>query len=81
LEILDLHCHCNSKHIEVASKSPIVTWQGTHSEFMKLITITNVSYSDLNIHKSKEIVVVTHESKARIIDCSIVLATNEGMAC
>jgi hypothetical protein len=48
---------------------------------MKLITRTNVSYLDLHIHKSKEIVVVTHESKARIIDCSMVLATNEGMAC
>jgi hypothetical protein len=50
------------------------------SEFMKLITRTNVS-CDLDIHKSKEIVVVTHESKARITNCSMVLATNERMAC
>ncbi len=51
------------------------------SEFMKLITRTNVSCLDLDIHKSKEIVVVTHESKTIIIDCSMVLATNERMAC
>jgi len=65
----------------MASKSPTITWQGTHNEIMKLITKTNVSCLDLNIHKSKEVVVVTHESKMGVTYYSMVLATNEKMAC
>jgi hypothetical protein len=34
-----------------------------HSEFIKLTTRTNASCLDLRIHKSKEVVVVTHESE------------------
>ncbi len=67
--------------ILVASKNIIVTWQGTHSEFMKLITKTNMSCQDLDIHKSKEAIIITHESKVEIAYCSMVLATNERMAC
>jgi hypothetical protein len=48
---------------------------------MKSITKTNMSCQDLNIHKSKEAIIVAHESKVEIAYCSIVLATNEGMAC
>ncbi len=48
---------------------------------MKLMTSADVSCLDLDIHKSNEVVVVTHESKAVITYCSMVLATNEGMAC
>jgi hypothetical protein len=59
----------------------IVAWQCTHNKFIKLITRTNVSCLDLDIHKSKEVIVVTHESKVRITYCSMVLATNVGMAC
>ncbi len=57
----------------MASKSPIVTWQGTHNELMKLITRTNVSCLDLDMHKSKDIITITHQS--------MVLTTNERMAC
>jgi hypothetical protein len=67
--------------ILVASKNLVVTWQGTHNEFMKLITKTNMSCQDLNIHKSKEAIIVTHESKMEIAYFSMVLATNEGMPC
>jgi hypothetical protein len=48
---------------------------------MKLITKTNMSCQDLNIHKSKEAIIVTHESKMEIAYFSMVLATNEGMPC
>jgi hypothetical protein len=68
-------------NISMALKSPTVTWQGTHYEFMKLMTSANVSRPDLDIHKSNEIIAVTHESKTNITDCSVVLTTNEGMAC
>jgi hypothetical protein len=47
---------------------------------MKLITRTNMTYLDLNIHKLKKVVLVTYESKAGIRYCSMVLTTNEGMA-
>ncbi len=67
--------------ILMVSKKFIITWQGTHIEFMKLITKTNMSCQDQDIHKSKEVIIVTHESKAEITYCSMVLATNEGMAC
>ncbi len=63
-------------NILVTSKSPIVTWQGPHYKFMKLIMCL-----DLDIHKSKETIVVTHESKANIANCSFFLATNERMIC
>jgi ABC-type cobalamin/Fe3+-siderophores transport system ATPase subunit len=52
-----------------------------HTKFIKLATRTNVSCLDLGIHKSKEVVVVTHEYEMGITYCSMVLATNEGMAC
>jgi len=52
-----------------------------HVEFIKLTTRTNVSCLDLGIHKSKDIVVVTHEFEMGITYCSMVLATNERMAC
>jgi hypothetical protein len=45
------------------------------------IAKTNMSCPDLDIHKSKETIVVTHESKTIIIYYSMVLTTNEGMAC
>jgi hypothetical protein len=47
---------------------------------MKLITKTNMSCQDLNIHKSKEVIIITQESKIGITYCSMVLATNEMMA-
>ncbi len=50
-----------------------------HNEFIKLTTKTNVSCLDLGIHKSKEVVVVTHDFKVGIAYCSMVLATNERM--
>jgi hypothetical protein len=50
-------------------------------EFIKLITKIEVSCPNLNIHKSKEVIVVTHESKVGITYCFMVLATNEEMAC
>jgi hypothetical protein len=65
----------------MASKNLIIAWKGTHIEFMKLITKTNMSCQDLNIHKSKEANIVTYESKEGITYCSMVLATNEGIAC
>jgi hypothetical protein len=65
--------------ISMASKSPTITWQGAHYDFMKLITRANVSCPNLDIHKSKD--VITQESKARITYYSMVLATNEGMTC
>jgi hypothetical protein len=46
---------------------------------MKLITRTNMSCPNLDIHKSKENVVITHESKMEIIYCSMVSTTNERM--
>ncbi len=52
-----------------------------HAKFIKLATRTNVSCLDLGIHKSKEVVVVTHEYEMGITYCSMVLATNEEMAC
>jgi hypothetical protein len=67
--------------VSMVLKSPMVTWQNTHSEFMKLIIRTNVLCLNLDIHKSKEVVVVTHESKMGITYCSMILATNEMMAC
>ncbi len=55
--------------------------QGPHYEFMKLIIGPNVSCLDLNIHKSKETIVITHESKVNIAYCSLFLATNERLTC
>jgi hypothetical protein len=52
--------------VAVASKMLIITCQGTHCEFKKLITSTNVSCPNLDIHKSNEHVVVTQDFKARI---------------
>jgi hypothetical protein len=37
-----------------------------------------MSCPNLNIHKSKKVIDVTHESKARITYCSIVLTTMKG---
>jgi hypothetical protein len=51
----------------------------THYEFMKLMTSANVSC--LNIHNLNEVVAITHESKGDNTYHSMVLATNEGMAC
>lgn len=65
--------------ISTTSKSPTITWQGAHYEFIKLITKANVSCPNMDIHKSKE--VVTQESKTSITYYSMVLATNEGMTC
>jgi hypothetical protein len=65
----------------MASKNPTITWQGIHSEYMKLIIRTNVSCLELDNHKSKEAIVVTYESKVGITYYSMDLATNEGMAC
>jgi hypothetical protein len=67
--------------ILVVSKIPIVIGQGIHNEFMKLIIKTNESCPNLDIHKSKEVIVVTHEFKMGITHYSMVLTTNEGMAC
>jgi hypothetical protein len=63
----------------MGSKSPTITWQGTHNEIMKLIAKTNMSCLDLNIHKSKE--VLTYESKMEITYYFMVLTTNEVMTC
>jgi ABC-type cobalamin/Fe3+-siderophores transport system ATPase subunit len=52
-----------------------------HIEFIKLTTRTNVSCLDLGIQKSKEVIVLTHESEMGITYCSMVLIINEGMAC
>jgi hypothetical protein len=57
----------------MVSKSPIVTWQGTHCEFIKLIKRANVSCPHLDIHKSKDVVVVIEDSRARITYSSMVL--------
>jgi hypothetical protein len=43
--------------ISIASKSPTITWQGTHCEFMKLITRSKVPCPSLDIHKSNDVVV------------------------
>jgi hypothetical protein len=67
--------------VSMTLKSPIITWQDTHNEFMKLITRINMSCPNLNIHKSKKVIDVTHESKAGITYCSMVLTTNDRMAC
>jgi hypothetical protein len=45
------------------------------------IAKTSMSCPNLDIQKLKKTIVVTHESKAGITYCSMVLATNEGMAC
>jgi hypothetical protein len=80
IEFLSFALPLHSKHISGFKKSH-VTWQGTHCEFMKLMTSASVTCLDLNIHKSNEVVAVTHESKVGITYCSMVLATNERMAC
>jgi hypothetical protein len=51
--------------VSIASKRPIATWQSTQCEFMKLITRTNVSCPNLDIHKSKVVVVVIQNYKVR----------------
>jgi len=53
----------------------------THSEFMKLITRTNMSCPNLDFDKSKGNIIITHESKMEIIYYFMVLTTNERMAC
>jgi hypothetical protein len=68
-------------NILVVSIIPIVIGQGTHNEFMKLIIRTNVSCPNLDIHKSKEAIAITYESKMGITYYSMVLTTNEVMAC
>jgi hypothetical protein len=60
-------------------KNPTITWQGTQSEFIKLITRTNVQCLDFDIHKSKHVVGITHESKMGITYCSKVLTTKVGI--
>jgi hypothetical protein len=65
--------------ISVASKSLTFTWQGTHYEFIKLITRANVLCLDLDIHKSKDDVAVTQDYRAKITYSSMVLETNVGM--
>jgi len=67
--------------VSMASKSLVVTWQDTHSEFMKSIIRINMSCPNLDIHKLKKVIVVTHESKVGITCCSMVLTTDEKMAC
>lgn len=79
-EVLDLCYHCNFSCIN-GLNNPIVTWQGTHCELIKQIKRTNVSYLDLNIHKSKEAFVVTQDSKVNNKYRSMVLATNQRMTC
>jgi hypothetical protein len=64
----------------MASKNPTFTWQGTHYEFVKLITRANVLCLDLDIHKSKDDVVVIQDSKAKITYYSMVLETTVEMA-
>jgi hypothetical protein len=66
--------------VSVVSKSPTFTWQGTHYEFIKLITRANVLCLDLDIHKSKDDVAVTQDYRARITYSFMVLETNVGMA-
>jgi hypothetical protein len=68
-------------NILVASKIPIVTRQGTHNEFMKLMIRRNVLCPNFDIHKFKKTIAITHESKTRITHYSMVLTTNERMAC
>ncbi len=47
----------------IVSNKPIITWQGTHYEFTKLIISANVSCLDLNIHKPKDVVPIKKPCK------------------
>jgi hypothetical protein len=67
--------------VSIASKSPNITWHGTHYEFMKLITKSKVPCPSLDFHKSNEVVVVTHKFNASNTYLSMVLATKNEMAC
>ncbi len=66
--------------ISIASKSPIVTWKGTHYEFMKLITRAKVLCLDMDIQKLHETFVVTQKWKVGSTYLSMVLATKDRMA-
>jgi len=65
----------------MVSKNATITWQGTHCEFIKLITMVNVSCPDLDIHKSKDAIAITQDSMVGITYSSMVLETetNVGM--
>ncbi len=57
-----------------ASNIPTITWQGTHSSLMKLITNAKVSKLDLDIQRST--MVVAHSAMEGNTYNSIVLANN-----
>ncbi len=58
--------------VSTISKKPMVTWWGSHLSFKKCTMRTNVSTLAIDIHKSKLIVQVLQDSRAKEIYFSFI---------
>jgi hypothetical protein len=62
----------------LGSKYATVTWQGTHWSSMKFMTNVKVSHQDLDIHRSKEAMVVAYFAIVNTTYLSIILISIVG---
>jgi hypothetical protein len=62
----------------LGSKNATVTWQGTHWSSMKFMTNAKMSHLDLDIHRSKEVMVVAYFATANTTYLSIILVSIVG---
>ncbi len=62
----------------LGSKNARITWQGTHWSSMKFMTNAKVCHLDLDIHRSKEAMVVAYFAIVNTTYLSIILVSIVG---